>query len=62
MAKKKKRNHKNTQIDRTRTSPTISACMIVKNEEAFLSQCLESIKDFVDEIIIVDTDQWSHHI
>ena len=29
--------------------------MIVKNEEAFLSQCLESIKDVVDEIIIVDT-------
>ena len=35
--------------------PTISCCMIVKNEEAFLEACLESIKDFVDEIIIVDT-------
>ncbi|MBM4053765.1 MAG: DUF4071 domain-containing protein [Planctomycetes bacterium] len=35
--------------------PTISACMIVKNEEKFLPQCLESIKDAVDEIIIVDT-------
>ncbi len=34
---------------------TISLCMIVKNEEAFLPQCLESIKDVVDEIIIVDT-------
>lgn len=55
MAKKKKRNHKNMRIARTKTSHTISACMIVKNEEAFLSQCLESIKDFVDEIIIVDT-------
>jgi glycosyltransferase involved in cell wall biosynthesis len=33
----------------------ISACMIVKNEEELLPQCLESIKDFVDEIIIVDT-------
>ena len=29
--------------------------MIVKNEEAVLSRCLESIKDIVDEIIIVDT-------
>ena len=29
--------------------------MIVKNEEAFLEQCLKSIKDYVDEIIIVDT-------
>lgn len=35
--------------------PTISLCMIVKNEEAFLEQCLKSIKDYVDEIIIVDT-------
>ena len=29
--------------------------MIVKNEESFLEQCLRSIKDYVDEIIIVDT-------
>lgn len=35
--------------------PTISLCMIVKNEDAFLDQCLKSIKDYVDEIIIVDT-------
>ena len=35
--------------------PTISCCMIVKNEEVFLGACLESIKDFVDEIIVVDT-------
>jgi glycosyltransferase involved in cell wall biosynthesis len=35
--------------------PTISCCMIVKNEEALLEKCLESVKDYVDEIIIVDT-------
>jgi hypothetical protein len=35
--------------------PTVSACMIVKNEEEFLPRCLESIKDVVDEIIVVDT-------
>ncbi len=35
--------------------PTISACLIVKNEEKFLPQCLESIKNAVDEIIVVDT-------
>jgi glycosyltransferase involved in cell wall biosynthesis len=29
--------------------------MIVKNEEAVLARCLESAKDFADEIIIVDT-------
>jgi glycosyltransferase involved in cell wall biosynthesis len=35
--------------------PTVSACMIVKNEEEFLPRCLESIKNLVDELIIVDT-------
>ncbi len=35
--------------------PTISCCMIVKNEEAFLAQCLESVRPHVDEIVIVDT-------
>jgi glycosyltransferase involved in cell wall biosynthesis len=33
----------------------ISAALIVKNEENILAGCLESIKDAVDEIIIVDT-------
>ncbi len=35
--------------------PTISLCMIVKNEEENLSNALSSVKDYVDEIIIVDT-------
>lgn len=35
--------------------PSISACMIVKNEEAFIPECLASIKNLVNEIIIVDT-------
>ncbi len=34
---------------------TLSACLIVKNEEKLLEGCLESIKDIVDEIIVVDT-------
>ena len=34
---------------------TISLCMIVKNEEEVLDNCLSSISDVVDEIIIVDT-------
>lgn len=34
---------------------TVSACMIVKDEEELLPGCLESIRDWVDEIIIVDT-------
>ncbi len=34
---------------------TISLCMIVKNEESVIARCLESVKDIVDEINIVDT-------
>lgn len=34
---------------------TISLCMIVKNEEEVLSRCLDSIKNIIDEIIIIDT-------
>jgi len=35
--------------------PTISLCMITKNEEKYLKQCIKSVKDIVDEIIVVDT-------
>jgi len=34
---------------------TISLCMIVKNEERFIGQCIESVKGLVDEVIVVDT-------
>ncbi|MFL0246785.1 glycosyltransferase [Candidatus Clostridium stratigraminis] len=33
----------------------LSLCMIVKNEEDIIEKCLEAVKNFVDEIIIVDT-------
>jgi glycosyltransferase involved in cell wall biosynthesis len=55
MAKKKILNNKNVQMARKKSSSTISACMIVKNEEAVLPRCLESIRDWVNEIVIVDT-------
>lgn len=32
-----------------------SLCMIVKNEESVLGRCLDSVRDLMDEIIIVDT-------
>lgn len=35
--------------------PTISLCMIVKNEEKNLARCLDSVAGLVDEMIIVDT-------
>lgn len=33
----------------------ISVCMIVKNESPVLARCLDCVKQFADEIIIVDT-------
>jgi glycosyltransferase involved in cell wall biosynthesis len=34
---------------------TLSLCMIVKNESQNLARCLDSVKAFVDEIVIIDT-------
>ena len=33
----------------------LSLCMIVKNEERFLAACLDSVKELVGEMIVVDT-------
>ena len=33
----------------------ITLSMIVKNEEKYLAACLESVKNVVDEIVLVDT-------
>jgi glycosyltransferase involved in cell wall biosynthesis/SAM-dependent methyltransferase len=35
--------------------PGVSLCMIVKNEEANLASCLETVADLVQEIVVVDT-------
>ena len=35
--------------------PTISVAMIVKNEAQDLANCLDTVKDWVDEIIILDS-------
>ena len=37
------------------TKIKLSLCAIVKNEEASLPQCLESVKNVVDEMVVVDT-------
>ncbi|MGI6169169.1 MAG: glycosyltransferase [Christensenellales bacterium] len=39
---------------------SISLCMIVKNEEATLGRCLDSVSGIADEIIIVDTGSTDH--
>lgn len=36
-------------------APTISLCMIVKDEQNMLGQCLSSVQALVNEIVIVDT-------
>lgn len=35
--------------------PRITLCMITRDEERFLGNCLESVRSLVDEIVIVDT-------
>lgn len=39
----------------TLTKPILSLCLIVKNERHNLPRCLDSIKSYVDEMIVVDT-------
>ena len=39
----------------TLTSPTLAVALIVKNEEKHLKACLETVADWVDEIIILDS-------
>lgn len=33
----------------------ITLCLIVKNEERYLENCLKSVKQYVDDIVIIDT-------
>jgi glycosyltransferase involved in cell wall biosynthesis len=40
---------------RPATGMTMSLCMIVKDEESMLGQCLAAVRDWVDEIVVVDT-------
>ena len=35
--------------------PTLSVCMIVKNEENCIERSLQSVQALADEIVIVDT-------
>lgn len=45
----------NYETSITHDKPFLSLSMIVKNEEAMLEDCLKSVKNIVDEIVIVDT-------
>jgi len=43
-----------TDGDRAR-KPRVSVCLIVRNEERFLPQCLASIRNLAHQIVVVDT-------
>ena len=45
---------------KTKNHPTLSLCMIVKNEEKQIARCLHSLKPLVDELIVVDTGSTDH--
>ncbi len=47
---------------RKRPNPTLSLCMIVKDEEESLDRCLKSVAPLVDEMVIVDTGSTDHTI
>ena len=53
MGKKQKGNER--KIRKESSGVVLTACLMVKNEEAMLSRCLASIKNHVDEIVVVDT-------
>jgi len=44
----------NNSLERL-TKPTLSLCIIVKNERDNLQRCLSSVKPYVNEMIVVDT-------
>ncbi len=54
-SKPKDIEHPTPLFSEKKSRPFLSLCMIVKNEEKFLSGCLESVQNLVDEIVIVDT-------
>lgn len=35
--------------------PSLGLCLIAKNEEKRIAQCIESVREIVDEIVVVDT-------
>ena len=37
------------------SDPTLSLCLIAKNESAMIRECLSSVASVVDQVIVVDT-------
>ncbi|MEO8426637.1 MAG: glycosyltransferase, partial [Verrucomicrobiota bacterium] len=49
---------------KTHGPPRLTVCLITKNEERFLGQCLESVRDLAQQIVVVDTGStdWTRDI
>jgi glycosyltransferase involved in cell wall biosynthesis/FMN phosphatase YigB (HAD superfamily)/cellulose synthase/poly-beta-1,6-N-acetylglucosamine synthase-like glycosyltransferase len=43
------------QSPESKVKSRLSVCLIVKNEEQFIGQCLQSVKDLAQQIVVVDT-------
>jgi len=44
-----------TKRSRPKLTPTISLCVIARDEERFIGDCIDSAKPFVQEIVVLDT-------
>ena len=53
--KKRKLNWPALPPDRLGTAPTLSVCVIAKDEERFIGQCLQSIRPIAHQIVLLDT-------
>ena len=61
MGKKKKRTGKrNKKKSAQQARPLISLCVIARDEATFLDACLASVREMVDEIVVVDTGSIDH--
>ena len=61
MGKKKKRTDKRSKRKSAQQArPLISLCVIARDEATFLDGCLASVREMVDEIVVVDTGSVDH--
>jgi tetratricopeptide (TPR) repeat protein len=55
MVKRKKTKRRRAPAVLSTPAPLLSLCMMVKDEEALLEAALLSVRDWVDEMVVVDT-------
>jgi len=55
LSERRSRKQRRKKGKRPSKRASVSLCMIVKNEEANLPRCLDSVRGLFDEVIVVDT-------